>query len=248
MIIAGIYNYKHRLINTHIVYKALFTAILLIAVLIKDSLIYNCCVFPVMFVLIRYTTKIKTWSVIKLFSIPILFLIFSCITIAIDINTDRSSFIVINKEGTFLATEVFIRSITIISIVFFWMLTNTISEISNLLRYMKVHPLFVDLFVLTYRFIIILSNITVTMFTAQKCRIAYTKNSNRYKALSYLFSRVFNRSLQVADITYKSMDSRLYNSKILYLRKDCNHKKSIPALLYIPLLIFITIYISLLYV
>jgi cobalt/nickel transport system permease protein len=243
MIIAGLYNYKHKLNNTNILYKALFVTVVLISVLVKNNSLYNCCIFPVMFILICYTTSIKILSVFKLFAVPILFLIFSCITIAIDINSEEEqSLISINSEGIKLATDVFLRSITIVSIVFFWMLTNTISEISNLLRYIRVHPIFVDLFVLTYRFIIILFSVTTTMFTAQKCKIAYSAKGSKYKALSFLFSRVFNRSLQVADLTYRSMDSRLYDSRIVYLSRTPDKYRTVSPILYIPLIIFSTLY------
>ena len=76
-----------------------------------------------------------------------------------------------DSENIIIAQLSFFRSISIISIVFGILLTHSISDISLLMKKAGIPVLFVEIFVLTYKFVNNLIVLSKMLYTAQKCRL-----------------------------------------------------------------------------
>ncbi|MGM0567553.1 MAG: CbiQ family ECF transporter T component [Bacteroidota bacterium] len=92
---------------------------------------------------------------------------------------------------------------------YFYLLTHTISEISEAMYKSKFPNLLVELFGLSYKFIHNLWSIGKTMLIAQNCRLAYSNRQNRIYAFSLLLSAVFRKALIQTSQLEIAINSRL---------------------------------------
>jgi len=239
MIITEIYNHNHKMENTPIALKALFAALAIILAFASKSVIYHCCLFMLFFVLNKIITRVKIIVLIKLYALPLLFLLFSTVTIAINIDGNFKFYV--SQQSIQMGVEVFCKSMAIISIVYLWMSTNTISEITLLMQKMRVPGFITELFVLTYKFIIALISITQILIIAQRCRLAYSLTKRNNRAASFLFAGVFVKSMDMVNQTTIAMNSRLCNNSFVFMQKpkNSNGKSLLVPIIVSPLLVIL---------
>lgn len=221
MLIEDLYNYNHKLVKTPVVIKSLYVLPAFILSIISTNLFFHVGIIVTSLIAMIYVTQQPILKLLKLFLIPSAFIFLGCLTLLVSINFNGSwrTFLYINKETLPVATAIFFRSYAIVSVVYFWLLTHTISEIAEIMYTCKIPSLFVELFVLIYKFIHMLMHTTKTMLIAQKCRMGYTSiRKNSINSFAYLFGAVFKQSmLQTAQIEI-AMDARLGNNNYLFVK------------------------------
>jgi cobalt/nickel transport system permease protein len=241
MLIDEIYNYRHRLAHVSLGIRTSLIVPTFILVLISHSAIFNVCVFIVILALIKFVTQITVSKLIKLFKYPILFLLTGCITIALSFHSTAPFFYIkgaafgIDKANIALAQLVFFRSLTLLSLVYFYLLSHTISEIAEVMHCCKAPKLFIELFVLSYKFIFNLLAAGKSMYTAQNCRLAYSYKGKNIAAFTLLIAAVFRKAMLQASQLEITLASRLGNHNLNFVGPQRHfHKKQIIA----PLLLF----------
>ena len=239
MIIPEVYNHNHKMENTPIVLKAFFAALAIILAFASKSVVYHCGLFLLFFVLNKIITRVKIFVLVKLYALPLLFLLLSTVTIVININSNFKFHV--SQQSIQTGVEVFCKSIAIISIVYLWMATNTISEITLLMHKMRVPGFIIEIFVLTYKFINALISITQLMVIAQRCRLAYSFTKRNNRAASYLFAGVFVKSMIMVNQTTIAMNSRLCNNSFVFMQepKNSDGKSLLVPIIVSPLLVIL---------
>ncbi|WP_111708540.1 energy-coupling factor transporter transmembrane component T family protein [Lutibacter citreus] len=235
MLIEDLYNYNHKLSKTPVVIKSLYVLPAFILSIISTNLFFHSSIIIIFLIAIIYVTQQPILKLLKLFLIPSAFIFLGCLTLLISINFkgNWSTFIYFNKETLPVATTILFRSYAIVSVVYFWLLTHTISEIAEIMYACKIPRLFVELFVLIYKFIHMLMHTTKTMLIAQKCRMGYSSiRKNSINSFVNLFGAVFKQSMQQTSQIEIAMDSRLGNNEYLFVKPkvDFNLKKIIIPL------------------
>jgi cobalt/nickel transport system permease protein len=252
MKIEDLYNYNHRFAKVHLAIKAMYITPAFILSIISSSLWFHLSVFVLFFIGALIIAKISFLKYLKLISIPGMFILLGCLTLLLKIEFNfigEGTFkfnIGIDKNTYPIALGILFKSYALVSIVYFWLLTHTISEISQSMFALKIPKLFIELFVLTYKLIYLLTHTTQTMLISQKCRLGYVSvKQNSINLFAYLFSAVFKKSLQQTEHIEIAMSSRLGTGNYFFLRPKLEFsfaKMTLPIMLFVVLFILFYIF------
>ncbi|MFO8001547.1 MAG: CbiQ family ECF transporter T component, partial [Marinilabilia sp.] len=183
-----------------------------------------------------FVSKIKLSRISKMYKFPLFFILTGCITIAVSFGSADPLISLnigglgIDKANALLARDIFFRGLAVLSLIYFYLLTHTISEISETMYKSKFPNLLVELFVLSYKFIHNLWSTSKTMLIAQNCRLAYSHRRNRIYAFSLLLSAVFRKALNQTSQLEVAINSRLGDGHFYFLNPQRGfHKAQIIA-------------------
>lgn len=247
MRIEEIYNHKHKLSGTPLPVRNLFILPAFFLTLFSGSFLFNISTALLVLILTLYYTCVNFKKVLKLYTYPILFIVLGCLTIAFKFNSSSPFFPGSNWDFGFdmdsvkQALNILSRSIAIVCIVCFGLLTHTISEISTALRFLRIPGLFVEIFILTYKFIFNLSSTSRVMHKAQLSRQGYMSKKNNIKAFTLLSSAIFRRAIQQSNHLAIAIDVRLGSGNIHFISKKNNFN---AKQLFAPLLLMFSLLVS----
>jgi|GEM_PF-2091587 len=231
MFLNDIYNYNHRLADHPVFVKSLYVAPAFLFLLFSESMLFKAFVLAGYFLLTLRIARISFGKLIKLYSIPVFFILTGCVTIALSADSSKPfiSFqgysLGFEHSGLLLAGEIFLNSTGIVSVVFFGLLTFSISDISIGMRFLRLPVIFVDLFILTYKFIFFLSRAANSMMIAQKSRLAYISSKSNIFHFSLLVSSVFRKAFKQTHALEIASNSRLSDDKFVFVKEKKNATK-----------------------
>ena len=200
--------------------KLFITVILLIVTLALDNLYFDVLVFVVMSIAILAIAKISYKSYLKFLSIPMAFLIITCIFLLFFFGKGEVIYetgiwgIVITDDSWHYAVYTFMRVMGCLPCLGFLALTTPIARILNCLRNLKVPVILVEIALLMYNAIFIFLNEIDTMQKAQETRLGYHSYWSSLKSLGALISTIFLRSLDKSETLQHSLDSRGYTGEL----------------------------------
>ena len=230
MVLQEVYNHRHKLVGIPLIIRSLYVFPAFALTLFSNSAAINITTILIYLFITQLITKISFKKILKLYTYPLLFIILGCLTIAFSFNSSTPIFpgsqlnFGFEGEDIRLATQILLRSIAIVCIVFFWLLTHTISEISEAMRFLRLPNLFIEIFGLTYKFIFNLSTVSKIMYTAQLSRQGYINRRNKVYAFTMLSSAVFRKAMQQSHHLAIAADVRLGNGCFYFLRKKNRFK------------------------
>ncbi|MFW6352573.1 MAG: CbiQ family ECF transporter T component [Bacteroidota bacterium] len=233
------YNYDHRLAGHPLFVKILYVVPVLLLLVFSNSELFSGCVFAGYFLLTRWFAKVSFRAIFSLYSIPLFFILTGCVTIAISANASNPLIDVpwlspgFEKEGLFLAGKIFLKSMGIVSVVFFGLLTFSVSDMAEMMNDVKLPAIFVDIFVLTYKFIFFIFMAADSSLIAQKSRLAYGAGQNKIYHFSLLVTSVFTKAFRKTRALEISANSRLCGDQFTFLRekRSIDKGKLIPPLM-----------------
>lgn len=194
-------------------------------VLMASSVVYTTSVFILFAGLILSLTKTNFAKLFKLVCIPLLFIAFSCLAIVVNINTGtpiikfENSYLGYSNSSVMQALLIASKSISISTIFLFYMMSTSISEIATSMRSIKIPCLFIELFILTYKYIFCVLNRSNQLMIAQKSRMAYTQRKGTYKSISLWLSSVFIGSITDASNANYGLQTRAYNEQFEFVHQ-----------------------------
>ncbi|WP_159517251.1 cobalt ECF transporter T component CbiQ [Sunxiuqinia indica] len=226
MWITEIYKHDHRLSKLSPTIRALYWAPAMVLTLVSGSVYFNFTMFLVINLFLLYVSRIRLSNLARLYRIPIVFILVGCMAIVLEIPATKA-FVSLGKlsigfsaHGIQLATLLVSRSLALISIMYFMLLTNTISEIAELMRKFRIPALLIDLFVITFKFIENLRNTGFEMHRAQKCRLGYSQKMKRIPLFAGLMAAVFHQSMQNARQLETAMQARCAGENYCFLQEE----------------------------
>lgn len=206
--------------------KLFITIILLIVTLVLDNLYFDVFVFLVMSVVILGVAKINYRSYLKFLSIPMAFLIITCIFLVFffgkgEVIYETGIFgIVVRTDSLHYAVYTFMRVLGCFPCLGFLALTTPIAKILHCLETLKVPKIVIEIALLMYNTIFIFLNEIDTMKKAQETRLGYHSYMSSFKSLGALASTIFLRSLDKSETLQHSLDSRGYKGELpIYVPK-----------------------------
>lgn len=192
--------------------------------------------------------KTPFWQILKLFLIPVGFLTMGVLSIMISMRLEASDLlwsvpffsrvIGVSHEGSQLAIQIFFRSLSCVSGLYYLILTTPFMDLISGLKRLKCPTLLIELMHLMYKMIFILLETTHTIYQAQKSRLGYGSYGASYKDMATLASMTFMRAFRRADALYTALESRGYTGELLVMEE----KFPVMILGYlVPLVIFIAL-------
>ena len=218
MIVTQLYNPDHRLAGQPVMVKSAFIALAIVMSFLSESVWFYGFIFFLFFSLVPIVTGIGVFKVFQLLSIPFTFILVGCLTLSFNLQFDQGLPTLTHHKSQFdLALAIFLRSLALVSVVCFWLLTNSIADISCVLRKLYVPFLFIELFILSYKFIFFAIQLSLSLYRSQKSRLGWSNYRKLGKDTSYLANQVFIQSWCLAKRFIHSLDSRMYYQGIAFL-------------------------------
>lgn len=218
--------YSNRWRDVHPGEKALFTLFCLTAALLGKTPLVPLGIATVIAVLTIKGAGIPFWEWLRLAAIPALFLLWSCLALAIsfsggeqliaDIPALRLS-ISLTSQGIGQAELAFARSLGATFSLLFLALTTPMTEIMGLLRRLGFPGLLIELMTIAYRQIFVFLEIAGQIRAAQEARLGYASARLAMKSLAGLAGNVLLRSLSRARQNHQGLLARGYDSELRFL-------------------------------
>lgn len=233
MLLIDKYAYINRLKQIHPFEKmTLALCLLLFSLLVKDKLV-SLIIFTVMSALTIFAAKIPFFYYLKLLLLPGFFLLSGTLSILVSFTSSDAHLSAVLWSTQFGMWQIFISASnveTVISLIFvvfssisclyFLTLTTSVQAILQIFRKLKVPSLLIEITEITYRFIFVFLETTLTIYQAQNSRLGYRTAKRWLHSLSLLISALFISVFQRAKELTIAMDSRGYTGNILYVDEE----------------------------
>ena len=212
--------HHNALTETNPYFKLFLAIFLLILTLALDNLYFDITIFVIMSIVILGFAKISFRSYLKFLSIPMAFVIITCLFLIFFFGKGEVIFetgifgIVVTTDSLHYGVYTFFRVVGCLPSLGFLALTTPIAKILNCLSTLKVPMIFIEIALLMYNSIFIFLNEIDTMQKAQETRLGYHSYFNSFKSLGALASTIFLRSLDKSETLQHSLDSRGYTGEI----------------------------------
>ncbi|MBQ2832290.1 cobalt ECF transporter T component CbiQ [Methanobrevibacter sp.] len=212
--------HNNALTETNPFFKLILTIVLLIVTLVLDNLYFDVFIFVVMSIVILAIAKINYKSYLKFLSLPMAFLVITCIFLIFffgkgEVIYETGIFgIVVTTDSWHYGVYTFMRVMGCLPCLGFLALTTPIAKILHCLGRLKVPKIMIEIGLLMYNTIFIFLNEIDTMQKAQNSRLGYHSYVSSFKSLGALASTIFLRALDKSETLQHSLDSRGYDGEL----------------------------------
>ena len=170
--------------------------------------------------------KISIRLYLKYLMIPLIFLILSTLAILVNVSGKPLDAYAIPVEEYYVTSswaglkrgiQMILTALASVSSLYVLSFHTPLTEILDVLKKLHVPGLFIELMLLTYRFIFILMESASAILTAQKARLGNRNLKTSIQSFGEMAAVVFVRSLKQSDALYNAMESRCYDGEIRVL-------------------------------
>jgi cobalt/nickel transport system permease protein len=202
--------YSNRLRRAHPAEKAAFCAVCLLASLLAREPVLPCLAAGLCTAVALGVARIpvRTWS--RLCFLPVGFLLTGGLSLAVEFAQWRPF---VTEASLHRAIAVTARSMGCSTALLLLAATTPFTDLLQLLRRLRVPALALDLLTITYRSLFILLETAEQMRRAQTSRLGYGTFRSSLRSLGTLAARLFGRSLERADLSWKALLSRGYDEE-----------------------------------
>jgi len=217
-------SYSNSLKNVHPMEKMFFTIGALILSIITGNPFIMSGLLLLMSYIIVSAAGVKLSDYIKLLSVPLVFILAGVLTIVVEVNPVDGVYILsgefagvvfaVSKDSVFSGGILCLRSFTSVSCFYFFILTTPVADVEYILKKMKLPALFIEIFMMTYRFIFVTAEMAGMIVISQRSRSGYNSLRNSVNSIGLLASSVFVKSYFFSKTSYNAMLSRGCDSGI----------------------------------
>ncbi|MBM7867835.1 cobalt ECF transporter T component CbiQ [Heliobacterium gestii] len=175
--------------------------------------------------LIVFGARIPLSVFLRLMSVPGLFLLTGCVTVALSPSPlDPVAQVTIgpyspgiSAAGLQQAGILFFRSLGATASLYFLVLTTPMVDVIELVSRLRAPKIVTELMLLIYRFIFVLMETTQAILLAQESRLGYATQANSLRSLGILAANLFVRSLIRSRELYIALSARGYEEELRVL-------------------------------
>lgn len=120
----------------------------------------------------------------------------------------------VTADGANLAVLLLARVFGGMCSLYFIALTTPMTEVLDIFRRLRVPAVFIDLAMLTYRFIFILIEEAGQIYRSQVMRLGYGRFRESVQSFSMLAGALFIRTWESGEVLMLAMDARCYDGKL----------------------------------
>ncbi|MCL2336336.1 MAG: cobalt ECF transporter T component CbiQ [Firmicutes bacterium] len=166
---------------------------------------------------------------IQILALPVSFLLLSGLALLFDASLQPCGVFAVHIFGFWLCvspesqvrtTLVIARALGAVSCLYLLSLTTPMAELIGVLRRVRCPAVLIDLMYLIYRYIFILVHMHYTMRDAAKTRLGYVDYRASVRTTGSLYTNLLARSYRQANINFDAMESRCYDTQILFLENE----------------------------
>lgn len=230
MLIIDKYAYNNRLVEVDPLKKILFSLGILIFAISTKRVENHIILIALMGYLTIFKAKIPFVSYIKMMRWPMSFLLISMISIVVSIGVysadKKDTFLIffrfgdlaagVTREGMNQAATLFFRSNAAVSTMFFLSLTTPVDQQARALHRLKMNRLFIELYLLIYRFIAIFLEESTELYQAEAMRFGYRNFKTSMTSMAVLVKMLFVRVMMRYEDMQASLAIKLFDGTFYY--------------------------------
>ena len=219
------YPIQSRIRNVHPGYKLGWFMLYTMLGLSSHSVLFLGAELLVFLTITVFTVRISLLHLLRLMAIPAGFVLLGSLSVVLELNPVHPVFSLNAGVVTFGDSEaglqqgmlILFRSFSGIAVLYALVLNTSISDMIYVLRKLKVPEVVLDLMVLVYRNIFILSDTAQRIYIAQKSRMGHRNLKTSFRSTAQLGGSAFILAGVRAEQLFHSMESRGYTGKIYSL-------------------------------
>lgn len=232
--------------------KTVFAVITLLLCVMSRSIAIAVIVLAAMGGLTVVKGGTPLFRYLRLMTVPLAFLLMS--TAAIILNWSKTPldafaiplgnhYITSSLDSLLFGLQLILTALAGVSCLYFLSLSTPMPDILMALGRFHVPALMIELMLLIYRFIFVLSDISSSISTSQDARLGNKDFRTSCKSFGALGSVLFIRAFAKSSRLYDSMESRCYDGTIRVLREEYPPRKKevVWIVLFELLLLFLMI-------
>lgn len=219
-------SYRSKLRYVNASEKLLYAVATLALCVISRSVRTAVPVFAVNMVLTVWKGGIPLSRYMKLLLIPAAFLIVGTAAIVVNVSAvslDAFAFpagdfyITGSRAGLWQALEICLTALAAVSCLYFLALNTVMTDILGALRKLKAPALLIELMLLIYRFIFVLSETASAIRVSQNSRLGNRNIRTGIRSFGAMGTALFILALKRSNALYDAMESRCYDGTIRVL-------------------------------
>ena len=180
-----------------------------------------------------FTVRVSLWRLLRLMAIPAGFVLLGSLSVVLELNPVHPVFSMnagvvafgVGVLGLQQGLLIVLRSFSGIAVLYALVLNTSISDMIYVLRKLKVPEVVLDLMVLVYRNIFILSDTAQRIYIAQKSRMGHRNLKTSLRSTAQLGGSAFILAGVRAEQLFHSMESRGYTGRIHSLPAEWESSK-----------------------
>ncbi len=221
--------YANRLRFMHPGEKAAFAVLCMTAALVARSPVVPILCTTVITLVALGPARIPAKVWIRLCLIPAGFLLAGGLSLALEISHStgpwflhitRQTSVGVTEASLMIAFRVTARSLGCSVSLIFLGATTPLTDLNGLLRRLHVPIIICELLTITYRALFILLETAAQMQRAQASRLGYCSLHTSLGSLGAMSARLFGRSLERAELSWRALLSRGYDQELLVLSPE----------------------------
>lgn len=247
------YPIRSNIRKIHPAYKLSIFFIYTVLVLCSQSVLFLGVVLITYLFSTVFSAKITIYRLLRLMFLPVGFILLGAMSVLVQLNPMHSVYSLhfgglilgVSHQSIQQVVLLLFRSFASIAILYNLVLNTPITDIIYVLRKVRVPEVILDLMVLVYRNIFILSDTAQSIYVSQKSRLGFRNFKTTLKSTGLMAGSVFVLSGMRAEQMYRSMESRGYNGKLNTLPAEWKMNKSFfwstVSLLIVNLFLFVVL-------
>lgn len=220
------YNSRLRYINAEV--KFAYAILTLLFCIISRSLVIAAIVLTVNGILTVGKGRIPFVIYHRLMLVPLGFLLLSTGTLIVNISKMPldayaipigSWYLTGSRASLMLAARLILSAFASVSCLYFLSLNTTMTDILGVLERAHCPQMIVELMLLIYRYIFVLTDTASAIQVSQRSRLGYQDFKTSIRSFGQMAAVLFIRSLKRSNALYDAMESRGYDGRIRVLRE-----------------------------
>ena len=229
MILIDKLSYQSKLRYVNASEKLMYAVLTLVLCILSRSVRVAVLVFVVNGILTVGKGGIRLFHYIKLLMIPIVFLIVGTGAIIVNVSEtplDAFAFsvgkwyITGSSEGVQQGTGLCATALSAVSCLYFLSLNTVMTDILGACRKLHLPSLLIELMLLIYRFIFVLSETAHSITISQQSRLGSRDMKTRIRSFGAMGAALFLLALKRSNALYDAMESRCYDGNIRVLSRN----------------------------
>lgn len=236
MIVIDKLCYNSRLRYENASEKFAFAVITLCICVMSRSIAVACIVLAVTGILTVCKGGVPVLRYVKFLTAPLAFLLLSTIAIMFHISRIPLDlfavpvagwYITAGRESFMYAVQLILTALSAVSCLYFLSFTTPMPDILEVLRKLHCPRLMIELMLLIYRFIFVLSDVAAAIATSQDCRLGNKDYRTSLKSFGMLGSVLMIRAVSRSNKLYDAMEARCYDGTIRILSESRPPRKKV---------------------
>ncbi len=197
--------------------------------LLADHFLFAITLFAADVLLMRFAGKLSLHDMMSGFSAPAVFILCGSVTLLLPFSHEAGQlfsipifggYLALSPEGQRSALHLICNAFASVSALLLLGMTTPIAKIVSVCRKIRLPKVAVELMVLIYRYLILLSSTLGHMQAAARTRLGYLNMRTTMKSAKLIAAQLIVLAFEKASANFDAMETRCYEGDICFLTRE----------------------------